>query len=111
MKPSFRLPELPELTPPAGHRLGALVAGLLAAVLLLVNAAVRPSSALEDLKAPRRYWEDVSIGVSAYFYPGDQPGVRTIHVGIPAAMDYRQHYREYMIRVVNELGIKPWQFW
>ena len=111
MKPSFRLPELPGLTPPAGHPIGALVAGLLAAVLLFVNAAVRPSSALDDLKAPRRYWEDVSVGVSAYFYPRDQPGVPTIHVGNPIAMDYRQHYREYMIRVVNELGIKPWQFW
>ena len=111
MKSSFRSPEFPGPPPPAASLIGALVAGLLACVLLFVNASVRPFSALEDLKAPRRYWEDVSVGVSAYFYPGDQPGVPTIHVGNPTAMDYRQHYRQYMIRVVNELGIKPWQFW
>lgn len=89
----------------------ALFAGLLACAVLVENAATRPSSRLDELKAPRRYWEDVSIGVSAYFYAGDQPGVPTIHVGIPIAMDYRHHYEGYLIRMVDELGIKPWQFW
>jgi hypothetical protein len=111
MKPLLRLPELPDPPSPAVRPAGALVAGLLACGLLFLNAAVRPSSAIEDLKAPRRYWEDMSVGISAYFYADDQPGVPTIHVGNPVAMDYRQHYRKYTIRVVNELGIKPWQFW
>jgi hypothetical protein len=92
-------------------RVWAILVGVLVCAILMGNAAVRPASALEDLKAARRYWEDVSIGISAHFYAADEPGVPTIHVGIPVAMDYRQHYRTYLIRVVKELGIKPWQFW
>ncbi len=89
----------------------ALFAGFLACALLFLNAAVRPNNRLDELKAPRRYWEDISVGVSAYFYAGDKPGVPTIHVGVPIAMDYRHHYEGYLIQTVDELGIKPWEFW
>ena len=119
MKPEFRVPNTARPDAPPARRMlwfcrrdvMALIAGLLACGVLLVNAAVRPGSRLDELKAPRRYWEDVSVGVSAYFYSGDQKDVPTIHVGIPIAMDYRHHYEGYLIRMVDELGIKPWQFW
>jgi hypothetical protein len=100
------------MTPELGKKDAmALLAGLLSCIILFVNAATRQNSRLDELQAPRRYWEDISIGVSAYFYDGDKPGVPTIHVGVPIAMDYRHHYEEYLIRTVDELGIKPWEFW
>lgn len=94
---------------PLGRAMAA--AGLLACGLLFWNVSERPDNQLKDQKAARRYWEDVSVAISSFFYAGPQADVATINVGEPAAMDYRHHYEGYLLRMVDEQGIQPWEFW
>jgi hypothetical protein len=83
---------------------------MIAGGLLVWNTATRPDARLEDLKASRRYWEDVTIAVSGYFYR-KQPEVPAVNVGEGPAPDIRHHYRRYLLRMVEAERVQPWQFW
>lgn len=89
----------------------AMVFALLSWALLAWNTAVRPRSTLPELQHPRRYWEDVAIAISAYLQRSSGETVEKVQIGSGPGLDLRHAYRRYLTRVVEEQGIRPWEFW
>lgn len=87
----------------------ALALGLSSGALLAYNTALRPDASLEDLRAPRRYWEDVAIGASQYLQRG--AAVPTVPIGSAPATDLRHALRRYILKAAAADGIRPWEFW
>lgn len=87
-----------------------LVAGALAAALIAWNTAARPRSRLAELRYPQRYWEDVAIATSHYLNRGrrDVPEATT---GSSPGATLRVAYQKHLLRGVDELAIRPWEFW
>jgi hypothetical protein len=93
------------------RRLLVLCFGCLASAILVFNTATRPKATLDELRAPRRYWEDVTVGISHHLYRDAEEAATTVSVGSGPASDLRHAYTRHLIRTVEEEGIRPWQFW
>ena len=88
-----------------------VIAGLLAWGLLLANtAAWRGQHDLENRRATRRYWEDLSIAAAAYLNRGE-PKVESVSIAEIAGQSLRGDYQRYVTRMALADPIQPWQFW
>jgi hypothetical protein len=89
----------------------ALACGLLAGALLAWNGSHRPNLALDDLRPAGRYWEDLALAGSTYLQRATATPGPVIVNGTPEAEDLKHGFRRNLLRGVEELALRPWQFW
>jgi hypothetical protein len=88
-----------------------LACAVLGCGLLLYNSALRPRAGLDELRAPRRYWEDMTVAISGYLHRAASGDTSAATVGSGPGNDLRHAYTRFLQQAVEEQGIRPWQPW